>query len=154
MKRSFLAICFLFICSLTYSQSFERAIGIRFGGIDGQSAGFDYKQFMSDSTAVEAIVSVGGIDGMSYFVGTGLYEWHIEAFSNDQWTWSYGVGARIVTIQTIGLGAGIAAVGGLDFKPNEIPVSFSVNFIPDLMLASGLRYSYGDLALTIRYVIN
>jgi len=89
MKQLYLSICFLLITFAGFSQTPEKAIGIR-GGL---TSGFEYRVFSGEMTSYKALLSTRQ-RGIQL---TGLKEFHVpEAFDfSDDFTFVYGFGAHV-----------------------------------------------------------
>jgi hypothetical protein len=139
------------------SINYTTAIGVRFG-FEG---GLTVKHFISSDRAIEGIFS----RGWNYpgFRLTGLYEIHAGAFDVDGLSWFYGIGGHIGNgkyrkdrwgnYNHEGTVIGIDGIIGMEYRIQEIPFSVSLDLKPAIDIL-GLKSNYfGDVALSIRYII-
>jgi hypothetical protein len=89
MKQIYFTFMLFLIAQSSYSQSQQRAIGLR-GGI---SSGIEYRVFSGEMTSYKALLSTRK-NGIQF---TGMKEFHMpEAFDfNDDFSFVYGFGAHI-----------------------------------------------------------
>lgn len=149
-------LCSILGCIVFQSeaQPYQTGIGIRGGATSGLSA----KHFIGESAAVEGILGLQ-FDG---FKITGLYELHSGAFDQKNLFWYYGIGAHVgiyndgydPPYSDYDYGAdpvfGIDGVLGLEYKIEEIPITFSLDIKPFLEFTDPDFYLF-DAGLSVRY---
>lgn len=166
MKTQFFYLIILLLSTVgLQAQQGEWAVGLR-GGI---SAGVSAKWYATPDVDVEAIASFRNHGAQL----TGLVEFSYPlSQTNDQWRYYYGGGMHFgfneVNVadlrnpenapagrQTIGrLAAGPNFVAGIEFKPDAIPFSFSIDYKPyiDFLYWKKMWQNGLDAGVTIRYV--
>jgi hypothetical protein len=175
MKKYFITLFFLSLFSgnLLLAQDYKTGIGLRCGWLGGLTV----KHFISDGTALEGILSSGwGYHGYQF---TGLYEKHKAAFTKDDakgFFWYYGGGAHFawgykykVWINTSNgqvlsgywddhrySAFGVDGIFGLEYKVEDVPVTFSVDIKPFIEFSNYNNYPFHfwDGAFTIRFIID
>lgn len=158
MTKIRLAILFALIISgfSVKAQSYHTALGIRFGGL---SNGITLKQFVSKSSAVEGILSLGN----RAFIVTGLYEMHTPVDNSQLFKFYYGVGAHIGFFQDGGYYyyhnnyiytnqavVGIDGILGLEYKFKTAPINIGMDLKPFMDFNSGTNL-YFDGGVSVRY---
>jgi hypothetical protein len=153
-------------------SGYTTALGLR----GGYTSGVSLKHFIKTNAALEFVLGTRW-EGFSF---TMLYEWHKpSAFGVRQLTWEYGLGARVGHYRGSryyggGRGScnnpndnrcasywgnrnltavGLVAIGGLEYKFDEIPFTISIDLMPVIYL----NYGGGDFidgSLSVRYIIN
>jgi hypothetical protein len=134
------------------AQNYEKSVGGRIGTMIGAS----YKQFLTATQAVEAIVDLDIIhSGDMTLRGTALYEFHHAVLQADGLSWYFGPGATVgalVSKNSAFLFA-VDGVAGLEYKLSDIPLCFSFDLNPKLYFV-GYRYikfSPFNIGVTVRY---
>jgi hypothetical protein len=159
MTKTKLIICILFLISFYSSkaQSYQTALGIRLGGL---SNGITLKHFISNSSALEGIASIGN----RTFILTGLYEMHNAVENSKLFNFYYGAGAHIGFFQNGGYYnyyanyytsqsvIGIDGIIGLGYKFYSLPINVGMDFKPFIDFNNGSRF-YFDGGLSIRYTL-
>ncbi|HSV75429.1 MAG TPA: hypothetical protein VLH37_00195 [Bacteroidales bacterium] len=154
MKKIILSLCFvLLLVQAGRAQDYNSGIGIRGGVFSGVS----FKQFLSDSDALEF---VGAFHHRGLLL-TVLYQRHVGAFDVPGLRWYYGGGGFVGFYdgvyhpswdveggQTV---LGASGVVGMEYKIEDIPISIGVDLIPSIDLIPVTRFWIGA-GLTIRYV--
>lgn len=152
MKKLLFVVLLALIGSTVYAQDYKTGIGVRGTFVSGLTV----KHFIKEDAALEGIVSFGRW-GMNL---TGLYEWHARAFDVEGLNWYYGAGGHIgnwnddypwVDDQGEFMVIGIDGIVGIEYKIQDIPISFSADYKPSLNF-SGFPgfWGYGG-ALSVRY---
>ncbi len=141
--------CF-FLAAITLSasaqQGYTTAAGIRLGPNSAAiTAGFTVKHFLNEKAAVEGIVGINNGLGVA-----GLYELHfpIQAVNNLQWFAGAGGYFAVRNSKTY---VGATAIGGLDYKFDEIPLNLTLDWKPELNLVSQIAFESSGLGLSVRY---
>ena len=120
------------------------AVGLR----GGETSGGTLKWFASETVALEAIIGYWN----KSLAGTFLAEKHIEAFHRRELQWYFGGGAHIAgatgynrwynlsddyyEFRDGGVGYGIDAIAGIEFKFPVIPVAMSFDLKPFVEFSS------------------
>jgi hypothetical protein len=154
LKISFI-ILFIISSYSVNAQSYTTALGVRFGGL---SNGVTLKHFISNSSAIEGIASIG----YRTFIVTGLYEMHTPVDHSKLFKFYYGVGAHIGFFQDGGYYnyynnyytnqavIGVDGIIGLGYKFYSAPINIGMDFKPFFDFNSGSNF-YFDGGLSIRY---
>jgi hypothetical protein len=145
----------LFSGNLT-AQGYQTGLGIRFGGL---TSGLTVKSFLSKTSAIEGILSVGHKN----FIVTGLYEMHSQIDHSSLFKVFYGIGGhvgffqdggtyyyhdtRLYTGSTV---AGVDGIIGLDYKFRTTPINISMDFKPFVDFFNG-GIVYFDGGISVRY---
>lgn len=143
-----------------FSQSYNSAIGLRFG----LPTSVSYKKFFKEDLAFEGFIGFRSYVYSSYFnIGAGVQK-HNPIASVNNLSWYYGAGAGIYVWSYDNLyigdnastGIGILGFLGLDYKFEELPLNLSVDWVPSFFLtkAGGINgFGAGYGALSARYVL-
>jgi hypothetical protein len=141
----------------TKNLEYTTALGLRFG-FEG---GITLKHFISADRAIEGILSAGWA-GRGIRL-TGLYEIHAGAFDVERLSWFYGIGAHVGhgrygrdrwdRYRYEGPVIGIDGIIGMEYQIREIPFSASLDLKPAIDIIGWGSGHFGDIALSIRYVI-
>lgn len=150
------------ILSITFTttnlsaQSYKNGLGLRLGGLTN---GLTVKHFISKTSALEGILSVG----RQNFIVTGLYEKHSAIDGSNRFNVLYGVGAHIGFFQnggsyyynsnrfyTSSTVVGIDGILGFDYKFNGAPINISMDIKPFVDFFNG-NFFYFDGGLSLRY---
>ena len=148
MKRTGI-ICSLLIVLLiatsAKAQDYKGAIGVRFSSKAALvSNSVSLKYFFNEKTAVEGLITFSDpfalgilaeqhkpfVGGLKYFYGGGVY----AGFSGDR---------RV----------GLQGVIGLDYKVPTIPINFSIDWKPELTVATEFSFEPQALGVTARFTI-
>ncbi len=150
MKKIFLGVLFvLAMAPFTYSQSYSNAIGLR-GGL---SNGITFKHSMSESNALEGILSVRDYG----FTVTGLYEFQKPLAEVENLYWYYGFGAHLGLYDedqsslNTGLILGADGIIGMEYNFSEIPINISLDYKPGFNLIGYTGFVGDEFALSLRY---
>lgn len=145
----------LFSISASAQHTYNTGIGLR----GGYPSGVTLKQFLTDNSAAEGILSFGwGGIGV-----TGLYQFHNSVSDAPGLDWYYGVGAHVATAKadkdspfanSMGgeLYLGVDAIVGLEYVFKDAPVSISLDILPIFNIVNdfGIWFNTG---LSIRYTL-
>jgi hypothetical protein len=131
------------------AQDYKSAVGLRIAG-DGYAGGLgiNYKQFLSSGNkAIDLTLRAERVTAFS-----GLYQIHQQIKSEQSLQWHYGLGAFMVLPRN---NVGIGAMGnlGLEFTFKEAPINIGFDWRPELLLAPTLDAEFGNIGLSIRFVI-
>jgi hypothetical protein len=146
----------LITSSVVKSQSYQSAVGVRIGGLTN---GITLKHFISQSSALEGILSIGN----RTFIVTGLYEMHTPVDHSHLFFFYYGVGAHLGFFQDGGYYyyhndlvysreavVGVDGIIGLGYKFKTAPINIGMDFKPFVDFNNGSKM-YFDGGLSIRY---
>jgi hypothetical protein len=141
----FAGICSLFSVSLK-AQEYKTAVGIRLGpSSPAISAGFTVKHFLNENHAIEGIMGVSNGFGVC-----GLYEWHHPIASVEHLQWFVGAGGYLASRDSETF-FGAAGIVGLDYKFAEIPLNISLDWKPELNIASKVGYEGSGVGVSARF---
>ena len=138
------------------AQSYQTAVGLRFGGL---SSGLTVKHFVSKSSALEGILTVG----RKSFIITGLYEKHTVVENSKSLNFYYGFGGhlgffqdggsyyyndhRIYTSTTV---AGIDGILVMGYTFKNVPINIGMDVKPFIDFYNG-NFVYFDGGISLRY---
>jgi hypothetical protein len=153
------------------AYGYTTSIGLR-GGL---TSGITLKHFVNSTQALEFVVGTRW-HGLNL---AGFYEWHSgRAFGARGLQWEYGIGVRVGVYEGrhyyrylpgdcndpnnprcrgywVGrsvTAVGLLAIGGLEYKFDDIPFTISADLIPYIYL-NHVGNSFIDGSLSVRYVI-
>lgn len=161
MKTTKLLICFFLIAisSSLFSQSYNSAIGLRFG----YPTAVSYKTFLSEKNAIEAFVGFRSYGFGSFININAAYQIHNPIASVDNLSWYYGLGAGAYlysydagVVDDGSFGIGVSGYLGLDYKFDNIPLNLSADWVPTFFLGGGYYNGFGGSygALSARYILS
>ncbi|MFV0392036.1 MAG: hypothetical protein ACK5KP_09180 [Paludibacteraceae bacterium] len=156
MKKLFIVAVLVFgFSSVTFAQTNERAIGLRFGnGVE-----FSYLHPLTDNQRVQFDV---GSRGFLYpsFMGIGTYQWLFPIENGFDWYIGGGAQLGIVSYENsnhayaYGLNLGIAGIGGVQYN-FDFPLQLAADFRPSwLFFNPGVSRYFGglyDFGISARY---
>jgi hypothetical protein len=128
MKKQLLLICFILVTTIFSANAqseYKNAIGVKY-----YPFGVTYKHFFNEKNAVEAIGYIWSDYGFRF---TGLYSWNWQLANVQGLTWYAGPGAHLGFYdgdKKDGFYIGIDGVLGIEYKINQIPVAFSLDWQP------------------------
>lgn len=133
------------------AQSYQNAIGGRFGNANGVS----FKTALNKGAMLELIGNFRSNSGASWVNLTGLYEVYKPINGAEGLNWFYGAGATIGSYKVKGFDGDVylAANGvlGLDYKFKDAPINLSLDWIPSLQLTPDSGFWGGDIGLGVRF---
>ncbi len=145
-----------FIANNLKAQSYQTAVGLRFGGL---SSGLTVKHFVSKTSALEGILSVG----RRSFIITGLYEKHTAVDNSKALNFYYGIGGhlgvfqdggsyyyndhRLYTSTTV---VGIDGILGMGYTFKNAPINIGMDVKPFIDFYNE-KFVYFDGAISLRY---
>ena len=165
MKKLSIVILISTFSLLTQAQSYQTAVGVRFGNVAGAragGAGLNLKHFLSEKNALE--LTLGG--GANHIRAQLLYEWQNPTNITDGLDWYIGVGGGLglwsVSVNLpgtnnyseSGMFLGVDGVVGLDWNlesQTDIPLSVAIDLGPHIGLINSNRVGWGS-ALALRYI--
>ncbi|WP_428328745.1 hypothetical protein [Mucilaginibacter sp.] len=142
---SFVLASFLLISKRSSAQSYQTAVGLKFGGYEN---GISAKFFTTSDVAIEGILGFRSHGA----VLTGLYEIHQEAFGVKELKFYYGAGAHIgsegsgvykrfngddYVYNNSHILLGADGVLGLEYLIPQSPIAVSLDLNPRVELATG-----------------
>lgn len=151
---------FLIISILTLSftvnaqQKYKTGLGLR----GGYPSGITGKHFISNTSAIEGIVSFGGWGG---FGVTALYQLHNQIPDAPGFNWYYGAGAHLATANVDKtnpwsgsdggkLFLGVDGILGAEYVFAEAPISLSLDVLPILNIVEDIGVWF-NAGFSIRY---
>ncbi len=144
-KKLTIVIFALTIAVSAYSQSYERAIGLKFGW----DLEVEYKQHLSPTNFFQVSATLPW--EFNGALASGFYAWNNEIESVPGLSWFYGPGARLGVYS--GLDAiyfSVNALVGLEYKFYDIPLAISLDFTPGLLISPGIDFG-GSTGLGLKY---
>ena len=127
------------------AQQYEQALGLR-GGIGATAT---YKQFLSYRSAFEVIG--GRYDNDFWGVGL-LLQFHNEFRTSSAFEWYWGFGPTLTFQNSDGF-LGISGALGLHVTLQDIPLNFSLDWLPRIRLGSQSTFRPSGGGIAVRYVI-
>lgn len=152
MKNT-VALSFILISTLVFSQDYKTAIGIK-GGYPGFGS-LNAKHFISEKSALEA--TFGGMSRENYGKGAFvILDYEIQNSLESSFSWFYGGGGLLgFTTNDTGttkLQLGINSTVGIEYTFEEVPINCSLNMGPLIFVSPEVRFNWGG-GLAIRYAI-
>ena len=144
MKNILFSICFFFISSAIYSQSYFTSAGVRVG--DG--VGISVKQRMLKKVTIEGIIH----SNRDFTNLVGLVEFHQPVLT--RYFNLYGGAGLHSSFANSGSesgGFGLDFVAGLECNISKL--NLSLDYMPRINLTGGGNFIQGGAALSIRYII-
>jgi hypothetical protein len=135
-------------------KDYNTALGVRMG----LTAGLTVKQFVSQRSAFEGIIS----SRWHGFLITGLYEIHQNVFNNNRFNFYYGFGGH-VGYWNVGrydhpwyknsgqyTAFGVDGILGLEYSFPGVPINLSLDWKPMLNLVNYTGFWGDDVGLSVR----
>lgn len=146
MKKLFLLIitAAVFTLSTQAQEGYKNALGVRLGSsVPAIKNGVTFKHFFGNN-ALEAILSFGNGTAIC-----GLYEIH-KPIGVENLQWLVGFGGYV------GLGSstnnvGAAGIIGLDYKFSAVPLNLTLDWKPELNLASKIGFEASGIGFSARF---
>ncbi|MDD4638584.1 MAG: hypothetical protein PHT63_02340 [Bacteroidales bacterium] len=152
MKRVLFTMLFTVLCILGFSQSYQKAAGLR----AGSSLGLSYKQCLSPVKAVEGIADLD-IIGRNFmkFKVSGYYLHHFD-MDAEGLTLFAGPGAS-AGLYVSGeykdkLILSLDLMGGIEYKFPNAPFILAFDWNPKLQMITDAGFKPASFGLTARYV--
>ena len=160
MKKIFLPflICFIFLTLNIQAQSWEKALGLRLGFPNS----ITYKQFISETAAIEGIFGTRNDDGVRSINLSAAYQIHNSLIDDSfgELRWYYGGGGTLIFFSfddnsTLSGGTSIGIQGylGVDYTFEGVPINLSLDWTPNFLFtgfSDGFEGDFGGVA--IRYI--
>jgi len=159
MKKFFTIFCLTVLTTIAIqttskAQSYEHAIGGRFGAANGVT----FKTGVSDNAMLDLILNFRSNNNFKYFRLTGLYEIYNPISGAPGLNWYYGAGASIGSVKykygpydDSDLYLSVDGVLGLDYKFADAPINLSLDWKPAIQLNPGTDFDGSGAAISIRY---
>jgi hypothetical protein len=146
MKAGIISIVLLMFVSSSLNAQYKMGLGIRFSSANAAvNTSASFKYFYNEKTAIEALLSFGD----PYAVGV-LWEKHHPLLSTGI-NWFAGGGGYV------GFSgdqrAGLQGLLGLDYKIPSLPINFSVDWKPELNIATSFFFEPAAVGLSARFTI-
>jgi hypothetical protein len=145
-KAGFIFIVFsiLLIHSSAQAQDYKMALGARFSSKAALvNTSISFKYFFKNATAAEALFSVKEPLALGL-----LLEQH-KPFVAEHFTYFYGGGAYVGFSGSRNFG--FHGIIGLDYKIPLLPINFSIDWKPELTVASEFGFEPQALGVTARF---
>lgn len=141
-----------------FSQDFDSAIGLRLG----VPSSVTYKKFINESDALEGYMGFRNYFRTRFVTLGAAYQIHKDIDEVDNLQYYYGGGASVYFWSsdfelTNTTSLGVQAYLGLSYTLEDLPLNFSVDWVPTFYInglvgyGSGLGVGYGTLA--VRYIL-
>jgi hypothetical protein len=167
MKKFILILVTLTLISSSYSQVYEKQVGLRLG----VTSGITGKIIKNDRTAIEGMLGFrdGGMQiyglvesyhpliktntthWMIYF-GGGAHMGYVNGYSKER-RWSNTAGYYYDEIRVAGMVLGLDGVIGTDYTFNKVPITLSLEFKPYFELQDFWNFdvNFWDIGFGIKY---
>lgn len=167
MKKFILILVTLTLISSSYSQVYEKQVGLRLG----VTSGITGKIIKNDRTAIEGMLGFrdGGMQiyglvesyhpliktntthWMIYF-GGGAHMGYVNGYSKER-RWSNTAGYYYDEIRVAGMVFGLDGVIGTDYTFNKVPITLSLEFKPYFELQDFWNFdvNFWDIGFGIKY---
>ena len=157
MKKITLLFSMLFVLGLTSqlkAQDFQSAIGGRIW----YPAAVSYKFFISEPAAIELYAGFRGYSGYGGFTVGGQYEHHMDISDIEGFQWYFGGGASASFYNydyddVSNVGIGINGVIGLQYTLANAPWSFTVDWMPTILISDYNEGFGGAGGAGARYIL-
>jgi hypothetical protein len=151
IMKKFTILAFLTVLSLNvWAQDYQKSIGVRLGGYNGfVDAGVTYKQYLSESNAIEFIGNASASNGNGYFGVSGEYLWTWGIAEGLSWFAGPGASVGVWTGNAAGFDIALNGMVGLEYK-FAIPLALSVDFNPHVYFLHSTGFTPSS-ALSVRY---
>lgn len=149
MNAHKLLLCCLFFMALSitsYGQRYENSFGLKAGY--GYFA--TYKHHLGEKFAFDAFL--GNFESQ-FTVGTAFHFQYPNSYLNDQLNIYYGVGGAVVFRKSYA-NYGVLGVGGVEYILESAPISFSLEFMPGILLGENGGFVNLGSGVVFRYIIN
>src|SRR3954469_17385147 len=142
-----LPMTFLFLSFISvHAQDYKMGIGIRISSNDAiVNHSLSFKYFFRTKTSVEALLSLPDP------VALGLLVEQHEPLKNQAFKWFYGGGLYVAFTGTY---VGLQGVLGLDYRVPSLPLTFSIDWKPEINLAKEFTFEPAAIGLSARFVFN
>ncbi len=144
IKGTFLALCII-LGNVIVGNAQE--LGVRFGDVSGGNVAIDGIFSTGKFSRIHADVSFG--DGMGVDL---IWDFIYRPITDEAFNWYLGVGPYAVFDDPFWLGA--AGEIGLEYRFNSIPISFSVDWRPELSLVEKTDFHAHGFGLNVRYIFD
>ena len=147
MKKVLLVLS-VFLSTLSFSQSYKTAIGVK-GGYPGYGS-LNAKHYFTGSSAIEA--SIGG--GANFLWLQGLYEIN-QALPTDGLNWYLGVGPN-VGLGNLTNNSGVyfsgSGVIGIEYTFQDLPINLALDTGPVIEIIPTLGFNWSG-GIAVRYTL-
>ncbi len=137
------------------AQHYRTALGVRLSSSNAmQNNSVTFKQFITQSTAIEALFTFGDPLALG-----ALVEFH-KPLSAAGLTYFYGAGGYVGFVKTLNVNTqktstdpnfGAQGIIGLDYKFNNIPLNISLDWKPELNIVSDINFEPAAVGFTARF---
>jgi len=165
MKNLGILLITMALALFSYSQSYNRAIGLKGGNVGGGvigGAGINYKQFAGSGTAFEATLGLGD----NHFNFQLLFEWQKPLIVSAGLDWYVGLGGTVGAWRTNwnnsnhdydeGFYLGGNGVIGLDWNLEKVlgaPIGLALDVGPSIGVINSRFWGWGG-GFALRYIID
>lgn len=157
MKKLLTIICLTVIASfamnsVSKAQSYDNAIGGRFGAANGVT----FKTTLGGNKMVDLIANFRSNSSYSWFRFTGLYEIYNPINDVQGLNWYYGIGGTLGSVKNkffdeSDLYLGLDGVLGLDYKFADAPINISLDWKPAIGLVPDTDFDASGVGLSLRF---
>ena len=144
-----------FILNTADAQDYKTALGVRLSSSQPMvNNSVSVKQFISDNTAIEGLLSFG--DPLAFGL---LVEFH-KPLSASGLQYFYGAGGYLAFVKTFNpnhqrnetdVNVGAQGIIGLDYKFSTVPLNLSLDWKPELNIVSDINFEPAAIGFTVRF---
>ena len=142
MKKLLLIVAMV---AATYTFSSAQEVGIRFGDVSGGNVAIDALFSTGQFSRIHADISFG--DGVGIDV---LWDFLYRPLGGEDFSWYAGVGPYIFINDPFWFG--VVGELGLEYQFENVPISLSFDWRPQLSIIDVTNLYMGGFGLNIRYV--
>ena len=157
MRKIFTILCLTVIAtfaiqSFAKAQSYQNAIGGRFGAANGVT----FKTSLGENKMLDLIANFRSNNNYNYFRVTALYEVYKPITDVQGLNWYYGAGGSIGSAKykptnSSDLYLAVDGVLGLDYKFADAPINLSLDWKPAIQLAPDTNFDASGVGLSLRF---
>lgn len=160
LKYLLFTCIFLLAGHTASAQDFGSAVGLRFG----YPLSVSYKNFLTETNAVEVYAGLRGYGSFRWISINGAYQIHKDITDVYGLQWYYGGGAGVQFwsydfVEESSTTFSLSGYLGLQYTFQDAPVTLSLDWVPTVFLGNNLGLGFNTFgagygALAARYVIS
>lgn len=152
MKKLLLVL--IAVIGLSFAANAQNAIGVRLGGGQDYGAELSYQKGIGGMNRLEFDLGYRSWEKVNRFALSAIYQAHFDINAVPNLGWYVGAGARVDLYTYAGTDIALGLVGqaGLDYHFDALPLQLSLDIRPCFYVYPGTDFTWGDVALGIRYM--